>query len=258
MPIYTDAESPTKIRLLDDIQKYTLNLQKSLDALYRLKLNGKSSLSEPSVSLLRNQVGSENKPYSASNIGIYGYHDDDLDSQASIEDMHYDDLEGDNDMGAFFPCPFCHLPIEIHSLCSHLQEEHCFNLKNSGCPLCAANLDKDVIGHFIVQHASLVKGRRELQKSGLWPGIPATLGKDLNSFLGSSGNTCDSLPNQLLLPSSIFKDFHGDDDLANEGSVSSQLKSLKPTFVDKDVELHVEERRHRAVFVQELISSTIL
>lgn len=38
---------------------------------------------------------------------------------------------GDDDVRAWFPCPFCYVDIEIPALSVHLQEEHCFDLKNA-------------------------------------------------------------------------------------------------------------------------------
>lgn len=45
--------------------------------------------------------------------------------------LNMDGSEGEDDSRAYFPCPFCYVEIELHALCSHLQEEHCFDLKNA-------------------------------------------------------------------------------------------------------------------------------
>lgn len=34
-------------------------------------------------------------------------------------------------MRAWFPCPFCYVDIEVQAICVHLQEEHCFDLRNA-------------------------------------------------------------------------------------------------------------------------------
>lgn len=39
--------------------------------------------------------------------------------------------EAEEAIRAWFPCPFCYGEIEVPMLCSHLQEEHCFDLKNA-------------------------------------------------------------------------------------------------------------------------------
>ncbi|CAN0903246.1 Uncharacterized mitochondrial protein AtMg00310, partial [Linum grandiflorum] len=74
-------------------------------------------------------------------------------------DIHLglNESEGDENASACFPCPFCYVDIEVQVLCRHLQDEHCFDLKDAVCPLCAASLGKDVTGHFIAQHSSLLK-----------------------------------------------------------------------------------------------------
>ncbi|KAL5750611.1 hypothetical protein ACOSP7_025214 [Xanthoceras sorbifolium] len=151
-----------------------------------------------------------------------------------------DDSEGDDDVKACFPCPFCYVDIEVQVVCSHLQEEHCFDLKNAVCPLCAGNLGKDVIGHFLVQHASSLKRRRKSQKSGLWNGGSAMLGKELSSFLGSSNTKGIQ-----------------QDNCSNKVSVASDLKSTETTILDEGHKEDVEKRRLRATFVQQLILSIV-
>lgn len=44
-----------------------------------------------------------------------------------------DDSDGDDNSRAYFPCPFCYVEIEVHLFCSHLLDEHCFDLKNAVC-----------------------------------------------------------------------------------------------------------------------------
>lgn len=39
--------------------------------------------------------------------------------------------QGEDEVRAWFPCPFCYVEIELLVLCVHLQEEHCFDLKNA-------------------------------------------------------------------------------------------------------------------------------
>ncbi|CAN0891349.1 Protein DEHYDRATION-INDUCED 19 homolog 5 [Linum grandiflorum] len=63
------------------------------------------------------------------------------------------DAEGDENARASFPCPVCNVDVEVQILCSHLEDEHDFNLKDAVCPLCAASLGEDVAGHFIAEHA---------------------------------------------------------------------------------------------------------
>lgn len=176
-----------------------------------------------------------------------------------------DDSEGDDDAKACFPCPFCYVDIEVHLVCSHLQEEHCFDLKNAVCPLCAANLLKDATEHFIVQHTSLLKRRKRFEKSGLWNGGSAMLSKELSSFLGTStigrGNAHGSVSDPLLSPflrnaplshSKVTQQ----DDSSDEVSVVSDSKR-EPTLVDEGHEEEIEERKQRATFIQRLILSTV-
>ncbi|XP_009333936.2 protein DEHYDRATION-INDUCED 19 homolog 5-like isoform X2 [Pyrus x bretschneideri] len=181
--------------------------------------------------------------------------------------LHYDnhmaleDSEGDDDAKSCFPCPFCYVDIEVPLLCGHLEEEHCFDFKNAVCPLCAANLGKDVIAHFTVHHASSFKHRRKSQKSGLWPGSSAMLGKAL--LKNGRSYAQESPPDPLLSPficNMSFPDPKGipEDVCSNiDSRVTCGLKSAEPSLPDEACEKDREERRQRATFVQELIASTI-
>lgn len=42
-----------------------------------------------------------------------------------------DNTAEEEDVRAWFPCPFCYVEIEVQMLCNHLQEEHCFDFRNA-------------------------------------------------------------------------------------------------------------------------------
>ncbi|TQE10392.1 hypothetical protein C1H46_003989 [Malus baccata] len=112
--------------------------------------------------------------------------------------MTLEDSEGDDDAKSCFPCPLCYVDIEVPLLSSHLEEQHYFNFKNAVCPLCAANLGKDVIAHFTVYHASSFKHRRKSQKFGLWPCSSTMLGKAL--LKNGRSYAQESAPNLIISP----------------------------------------------------------
>ncbi|XP_047332107.1 protein DEHYDRATION-INDUCED 19 homolog 6-like [Impatiens glandulifera] len=187
---------------------------------------------------------------------------------SSDNTLTVDDPEGNDESRACFLCPFCYVDIEVPVLCRHLEEEHCFDFKNAVCPLCAANLGKDPIGHFTMQHAQSVKRKRKSSnKSGFWGNTSTLLGKDLHelsSFLGSvsvsgKGNVSDQTPDPLL---SFCNIPHVDSKSDQHDQSSSSLASPdmgRHKQAEKDgVEQHdYEERKQRAEFFQELILSTI-
>ncbi|KAG5618065.1 hypothetical protein H5410_017889 [Solanum commersonii] len=181
-----------------------------------------------------------------------------------------DNTEGEEDVRAWFPCPFCYVEIEVQMLCNHLQEEHCFDFKNAVCPICAATLGKDPLGHFMVQHAQSVKRKRKYLKSGFWNNTTTISGKDpheVNSFFCTNlgvgrYNVPEPAPDPLLLPflcsvaPSDPKDGPQDNSL---GSVAAtpDVESSKMPVCDPALEEHYEEKRQRTAFLQELIASTI-
>lgn len=173
--------------------------------------------------------------------------------------------EGEDEVRAWFPCPFCYVEIEVPVLCIHLQEEHCFDLKNAVCPICAANLGKDPLSHFTVQHMHSIKRRKKSQKSGFWSNVSPNIVKDLrelSSFLGTSSATSSSEPahDPLLspflcnVPLSVFKGSHKD--------TSTCIAATRDTIrtnqaLSNEDEQTYEEKNLRATFIQELVASTI-
>ncbi|KAF5792883.1 putative drought induced 19 type, zinc-binding protein [Helianthus annuus] len=157
-------------------------------------------------------------------------------------------MDGDDDVGAWFPCPFCYIEIEIPVLCYHLQEEHCFDLKNAVCPICAANLGKDALAHFTSHHVHSIKRRRKSQRSGLW----SNGASHTRETTPDRGHMHETTPDPLsaFLGNVPFSDLQEE----NISSATSQVKSSNED--EKEVKDH-EEERCRAAFVQELVFSTI-
>ncbi|XP_011626206.1 protein DEHYDRATION-INDUCED 19 homolog 5 isoform X4 [Amborella trichopoda] len=162
-----------------------------------------------------------------------------------------DDSEVDEDMQACFPCPFCYVEVEVCVLCSHLQEEHCFDIKNTVCPVCAASVGRDMIGHFTFQHTHLLKEFREL-----------------SSFLGM-GSTIPYIPNSapdpLLSPflsnSSLPYTNESNTNSPSDGKITSNSKDterISDKSSDGAGEQAYRERVQRAEYIQQLLLSTIL
>ncbi|XP_076927631.1 protein DEHYDRATION-INDUCED 19 homolog 5-like [Bidens hawaiensis] len=152
-------------------------------------------------------------------------------------------MDGDDDVRAWFPCPFCYVEIEIPVLCCHLQEEHCFDLKSAVCPICAANLGKDAIAHFTSHHVQMIKRRRKSPKSGLW---------SHTREMTDRGNTHETTPDPLsaFLRNVSFSKLQEEQ---VSSVITSDIKSRNEVEKVKDD----EEKQHQAAFVQQLVLSTI-
>lgn len=164
-----------------------------------------------------------------------------------------DDSDGEDDSRAYFSCPYCYLDIEVPVLCSHLQEEHCFDFRNAVCPLCAASLGKDVIGHFTAHHSSSIKRRRKPEKSV----SSAFNSKKLITKSREKRN--GSAPDPLLpfICSIPFSDpeFVERDDRSENASIATNMESNRSQLLERNQ--NSEELNQRASFVQQLITSTI-
>ncbi|RDX86719.1 Protein DEHYDRATION-INDUCED 19-like 5, partial [Mucuna pruriens] len=164
----------------------------------------------------------------------------------------------DNDDRCDFRCPFCDFEIEVPMLCSNLEEEHCSALKMVVCPVCEENLGKDAIMQFT--HSSSRKWALKPEKSSIWSGNSAMLGKKL----ASRGNKQELIPDPLLspficnLPIPNPNNFHPDENSSNNDIDIHDAKRSGTDAQDMGDEQDKQERRLRASFVQQLLFSTIL
>ncbi|MCD7451641.1 hypothetical protein HAX54_012903 [Datura stramonium] len=176
--------------------------------------------------------------------------------------------EEEDDVRAWFPCPFCYVEIEMPKLCSHLQDEHCFDLKNAVCPICAATLGKDPTGHFSVQHAHSVKRRRNYLKPGFWNNATAMIGKNppettsFDSAFGRyKGKESAADPLLLLFLCNVVTPSDPRCRQQDKSSVcdtaTTEIESSKLVVSDPALEEDFEEKRQKAAFLQELVASTI-
>ncbi|KAL9264100.1 DEHYDRATION-INDUCED 19 homolog 5-like protein [Drosera capensis] len=175
--------------------------------------------------------------------------------------------EANEDHRSYLTCPFCYIDIELSALCVHLQEEHCFDVKNAVCPLCAMNLGKDVVGHFKVHHANSIKSRRKSQKySSFWSSSSM---RELTSYYGfttrgATGNTQETASDPLLSPflsTAPYQDSKSDqakDITSTDASITLETQSSVPSKSNESQEGDIEEMRQKAEFFQHLIVSTII
>ncbi|MCO5589382.1 hypothetical protein L7F22_043349 [Adiantum nelumboides] len=75
----------------------------------------------------------------------------------SDQSLSHDDLEAHDEVQVEYNCPFCSGEFDIGSLCSHIEEEHCFEPKAAVCPLCFTKVKSDMVGHITFQHEHLFK-----------------------------------------------------------------------------------------------------
>ncbi|KAM3336488.1 hypothetical protein ACQJBY_030468 [Aegilops geniculata] len=168
----------------------------------------------------------------------------------------------DGELWEYFPCPFCYIEVEMPFICSHLQEEHCFDTRNAVCPICAENLGKDMSAHFRFQHSHLLKRRKPSRPSSSpWPAAPPAY--DVNPYMMSSRPCQDPEPDPLL---SQFICRGSDDQAETEpGLHDGASHRHRPSSahltagVQRPVsQLELEERLQRIEFLREIITSTIL
>ncbi|URD79875.1 hypothetical protein MUK42_02346 [Musa troglodytarum] len=72
--------------------------------------------------------------------------------------LGFEELDGgEDDPRAEFPCPFCSEDFDIVGLCCHIDDEHPVEAKNGVCPVCAASIGLDLVGHLTTQHGNFFK-----------------------------------------------------------------------------------------------------
>jgi hypothetical protein len=194
--------------------------------------------------------------------------------------VNLDDVDGDEDMRAEFSCPYCYEEFDIAALCSHLEEEHCFESRAGMCPVCSAKIAKDMVGHISLQHGQLFKmqRRRRFRRAGIPSNAALSLfGKEireahLQALLGgTSRSSAPSSATDVLLSSLVYNISVTETEDPPKPAVvvveqpvkSSSLSQQPKTSVDNllTAEERDEKRKHanlRAMFAQQLVLSTLL
>lgn len=194
--------------------------------------------------------------------------------------INLDDVDGDEDLRAEFSCPYCYEEFDISALCSHLEEEHCFESRAAMCPVCAGKIAKDMVGHISLQHGHLFKmqRRRRFRRAGVPSNATLSLlGKELReahlqALLGGTSrspglsNATDPLLSSLVYNVPISETGEPpkptvvvEEQPTKLSSLSQQSKASVESSLT--AEERAEKRKHanlRATFVQQLVLSTLL
>ncbi|XP_031132186.1 protein DEHYDRATION-INDUCED 19 homolog 4-like isoform X1 [Ipomoea triloba] len=205
---------------------------------------------------------------------------------SQLDRLSIDDLEVEEEVRPDFPCPYCYEDFDISSLCSHLEDEHSCESKVTVCPICSIKVSRDMLSHITLQHGHLLKlqRRRRLRRLAI-PSSQALslLGRDLREahlqvLLGGSGyrsgsaKSSSAATNDPLLQSLVLNFPGSEADEISKSLVSSiedtNSKNATPQHIWKlsfDPSLSSEEREKRiqqatgkAIFVQDLLASTLL
>jgi hypothetical protein len=194
--------------------------------------------------------------------------------------VNLDDVDGDEDVRPDFSCPYCYEDFDITSLCAHLEDEHCFESKPAICPVCAAKIGTDMVGHVTLQHAHLFKmpRRRRFRRGGTPSSATLSLlGKELReahlqalfgggtSRMGSLGTTAtDPLLTNLDYSLPISEAEDPPKSSVTIDTPSKPLTSIHQPSPSADALLTAEEREQkskdvalRVKFMQQLVLSTI-
>ncbi|XP_020107806.1 protein DEHYDRATION-INDUCED 19 homolog 2-like isoform X2 [Ananas comosus] len=195
------------------------------------------------------------------------------DSYLGFEEIESGD---DGEKRAEFPCLFCGEVFDFVGLCCHIDGEHPIESKNGVCPVCAARVGMDLVGHMTTQHRNYYKmqHRRRFRKAPSGSqSLLSLLRKDLRDGNLRSlirGSTYLSAPHTVapdpFLSSLIYtlpvaessKDVQTETSHnqieANNRLNMKLVDRTEKSLSDKDQ----RERAQRSGFVQELVLSTLL
>lgn len=183
---------------------------------------------------------------------------------------HHQPPAGEDEWWEYFPCPFCYIEVEVPFLCDHLQEEHCFDMKNAVCPICADNLGTDTAGHFREQHSQQLKMRKSSSSSSR-AGAAAD-DKEANeeddcyfeesSYIMGRPVPDDHSPDPLLSQfiCTVAPPVDPEPSKAEEedrAAPSSDDQRLNQVVMDDASKKDLEERLRRVEFVKQMLMTTI-
>eukprot|EP00250_Pteridium_aquilinum_P014521 c22039_g1_i1 orf=175-834(+) len=188
--------------------------------------------------------------------------------------LSHDDLEAHDDMQVEFTCPFCCGEFDIGSLCSHIEEEHCFEPKAAVCPVCATKVKNDMVAHITFQHGHLFKMQRRRFRMAV-----TSVGSTLSSIVKERGVMglqahsssssywpasnashpgTDHLANLLCgLPPSETGDKLTGASVKDKECATHQLTSSTSSMTSEECKQQLEAAALRANFIQQLVLSTV-
>ncbi|KAL6865304.1 hypothetical protein ACP4OV_016455 [Aristida adscensionis] len=177
---------------------------------------------------------------------------------------HHQPQGGDDEWWEYFPCPFCYIEVEVPFLCDHLQEEHCFDMKNAVCPICADCLGIDTVAHFRVQHSHLLKRRKSSSKPSSAAEKEAYEDED-DYFEAPSHCTGRQVPDTT--PDPLLSQFicgvaqldQGPDEFEDDDDFSPipDDQRADQIVMDDASKRDIEERLQRVEFVKQMVMTTI-
>ncbi|CAD5187388.1 unnamed protein product [Musa acuminata subsp. malaccensis] len=194
--------------------------------------------------------------------------------------LGFEELDGGEDEPRpEFACPFCSEVFDVVGLCCHMDDEHPVEAKNGVCPVCAARVGMDMVGHITTQHANFLKIscsfllRRRRYHKGSWGSHSTilllrkdnTLEGNMQSLVGGSSFTPSSAAPDPLLSSFIFnlpvidpsEDARPEplDERSMDDKISEEklVESVVPCPLHQDR----EESARRSEFASQIVISTI-
>ncbi|KAL6624777.1 hypothetical protein ACP70R_032098 [Stipagrostis hirtigluma subsp. patula] len=176
--------------------------------------------------------------------------------------LHHQPQGGHDEWWEYFPCPFCYTEVEVPFLCDHLQEEHCFDMKNAVCPICAGCLGSDTVAHFRIQHSHLLKRRKSSSKPS--PAAENEADEDEDDYIEAPSHCMgrqapDTTPDPLL--SQFICGIAPVDSRLDEfeEDVSTIRDDQRPeqSVMDDASQQDIEERLQRVEFVKQMLMTTI-
>ncbi|KAJ0946622.1 putative drought induced 19 type, zinc-binding protein [Helianthus annuus] len=194
-----------------------------------------------------------------------------------LDRLNVDDLEAEEEIRPDFPCPYCYEDFDMGSLCSHLEDEHSCESRTTICPVCSVKVTRDMLSHISLQHGQLFKLQRRRRLRRVGSQTLSLLGRDLREahlqvlLGGSSGgyrlSTTTSTSSDPFL-SSLVLNFPASEaeEIAKSNLDQTSLKtpqhiwksSFDPSLSSEEREKRLRQATGRAVFLQDLLVSTLL
>ncbi|XP_037446657.1 protein DEHYDRATION-INDUCED 19 homolog 6-like [Triticum dicoccoides] len=177
---------------------------------------------------------------------------------------------GGDEWWEYFPCPFCYVEVEVPFLCAHLQEEHCFDMRNAVCPICAENLGADTAGHFREQHSQQLKMRKSSSSRAGAAADDKEAYEDEDSYFEESSYIMgrpvpdDHSPDPLLsqficafAPPPVVDPEPSKAEEEDHAAPSSDDQRLNQVVMDDASKEDLEERLRRVEFVKQMLMTTV-
>ncbi|XP_030543203.1 protein DEHYDRATION-INDUCED 19 homolog 5 [Rhodamnia argentea] len=177
-----------------------------------------------------------------------------------------DEFDGECDLEAYYPCPYCSDDYDLLELCLHIDEEHPVEADSGVCPVCATKVDTDMVEHITTKHSDILKWQQKLnlQKNESYSSFSSSRTEfgSVPSVVSSSNGPPDPFLSFIWNTPAAYESEKGQSTSPSASDIAERTpdEALSERDMNQSPMLEKDkiEKAGRCEFVQGLVMSSIL